>query len=215
MWSSSAAGGVAYAVLPSKSAGNANAAIFVLNMIYSSSCCASEAEDHHSGAPLFTGLAPATTAGVRANLEARCFCAMSRSSGASNSCFTPCYPREFAPKRTRAQPDEPAEPSLALASRFCGNDDLFCTDKSGSAPARRCPNSEWTYRLWKSNPSLGYLTQFSSLYWRRQRRFEGSVIMLQRRLVASEYNVVLRAGVKPALDAVGHRKILLFDSGHR
>ena len=113
MWSSSAAGGAAYAVLPSKSAGNANAAIFVLNMIYSSTCCASEADDRRSGAPSFTGLAPATTAGVRANLEARCFCAMSRSSGASNSCFTPCYPREFAPKRTRAQPDDRAEPSLS------------------------------------------------------------------------------------------------------
>jgi len=49
----------------------------------------------------------------------------------------------------------------------------------------------------------------------RQRRFEGLVEVLQGRLVASEYDVVLGAGIKPALDALGHREILIFDSGHQ
>ena len=38
--------------------------------------------------------------------------------------------------------------------------------------------------------------------------------MLQGRLVAPEYDVVLCAGRKAALDAVGHWEVLLFDSGH-
>jgi len=41
------------------------------------------------------------------------------------------------------------------------------------------------------------------------------VKVLQRRLVASEYDVVLGAGIKPALDAFEHRKILIFNSGHQ
>lgn len=49
----------------------------------------------------------------------------------------------------------------------------------------------------------------------RRRRFEGLVKMLERRLVATEHDVVLGAGIKPALDAFGHWEILIFDSGHQ
>ena len=49
----------------------------------------------------------------------------------------------------------------------------------------------------------------------RERRFDGFVIVLQRRLVASENDFVLGAGIKPALNALGYREILIFDSGHQ
>ena len=39
--------------------------------------------------------------------------------------------------------------------------------------------------------------------------------MLQRGLVASEDDFALSAGIKPALNALGHREILIFDSRHR
>ena len=45
----------------------------------------------------------------------------------------------------------------------------------------------------------------------RERRFDGFVIVLQRRLVASENDCVLGAG----MNALGYREILIFDSRHR